>query len=121
MNRVDLNRKVYDKNKFGKTIGNDFQEILPPAPDALAPGPNVEQFFQDYATLFYDIPKNGDTNSHEFLARQSGAYIDGTIINDSIAALLEEINSLRQELFELEAQRLRDLAQNAEEAVNLAG
>jgi hypothetical protein len=120
MKKVDLSRKVFDKNKFGKTISNDFQEILPPAPDGLAPGPNVGQFFQDYATLFYDIPKTGDTNSHEFLARQSGNYIDGAAINDSIAALLEEINSLRQELFELEAQRLRDLAANAEEAVNLS-
>lgn len=117
--KVNLNRKVFDKDKFGKTIDNSFQEIIPPADDVDGPGPNIGQFFQDYATLFYDIPKTGDANSHEFLIRQSSDYVDGNVINADIAALLEEINSLRQELFDLEAQRLRDLAQTAEEAVNI--
>jgi hypothetical protein len=119
MKKLDLNRKVFDKDKFGKTISNSFEEIIPPSDDVAAPGPNVGQFFQDYATLFYDIPKTGDANSHEFLIRQSSDYIEGDVINADIAALLEEINSLRQELFDLEAQRLRDLAQTAEEAVNI--
>lgn len=117
--KVNLNRKVFDKDKFGKTIDNSFQEIIPPADDLPAPAPDIGQFFQDYATLFYDIPKLGDTNSHEFLIRQSSDYVEGNVINADIAALLEEINSLRQELFDLEAQRLRDLAQTAEEAVNI--
>jgi len=117
--RVGLNRKVFDKNKFEKTIDNSFEEIIPPTDDIPTPEPTIGQFFQDYATLFYDIPKTGDVNSHEFLIRQSSDYVEGNVINNDIAALLEEINSLRQELFDLEAQRLQDLAKTAEEAVNL--
>ena len=54
--RVGLNRKVFDKNKFEKTIDNSFEEIIPPTDDIPTPEPTIGQFFQDYATLFYDSP-----------------------------------------------------------------
>ena len=69
--------------------------------------------------IFYDIPKTGDVNSHEFLIRQSQDYVGGDTINADILALLQEINSLRQELFDLEEQRLRELSESAEDAVGL--
>jgi len=118
MKKVDLNRKVWDKNKFGKTISSEFNQFSPPSDDIDLPTIDVGTFFQNYAEIFYDIPKTGDTNSHEFLVRQSQDYIGGNVINEDIAALLEEINSLRRELFELEEERLRELQARAEEAVN---
>ena len=119
MKKVDLNRKVYNKDKFSKSIDTEFNEIIPPSDDIEAPLIDVGTFFQNYSELFYDIPKTGDVNSHEFLIRQSTDYVGGDAINADILALLQEINSLRQELFELEEQRLRELAESAEDAVGL--
>tara|TARA_Y100000592_G_C5236657_1_gene206401 strand:- start:22 stop:390 length:369 start_codon:yes stop_codon:yes gene_type:complete len=119
MRKVDLNRKVYNKDKFNKSIDTEFNEIIPPSDDIEVPLLDVGTFFQNYADIFYDIPKTGDVNSHEFLIKQSTDYVGGDAINADILALLQEINSLRQELFELEEQRLRELAENAEEAVGL--
>ena len=46
--KVGLNRKVFDKNKFEKTIDNSFEEIIPPTDDIPTPEPTIGQFFQDY-------------------------------------------------------------------------
>lgn len=119
MKKVDLNRKVYNKDKFNKSISTEFNEIIPPIDDVEVDTIDVGIFFQNYADIFYDIPKTGDVNSHEFLIKQSTDYVGGDAINADILALLQEINSLRQELFELEEQRLRELAESAEEAVGL--
>ena len=119
MRKVNLNRKVWDKNKFGKTISDEFNQFSPPSDDIDLPTIDVGTFFQQYSEIFYDIPKFGDVNSHEFLVSQSQDYIGGDTINADIAALLEEINSLRRELFELEETRLRELAAAAEESVGL--
>ena len=119
MRKVNLNRKVWDKNKFGKTISDEFNQFSPPSDDIDLPTIDVGTFFQQYSEIFCDIPKFGDVNSHEFLVRQSQDYIGGDTINADIAALLEEINSLRRELFELEETRLRELAAAAEESVGL--
>lgn len=119
MRKLDLNRKVFDKDKFNKTISTDFNQFSPPSDDIDLPTIDVGTFFQNYSQIFYDIPKTGDVNSHEYLVRQSQDYIGGDAINADIAALLEEINSLRQELFDLEAERLRELQARAEESVGL--
>lgn len=119
MKKVDLNRKVWDKNKFSKSISTEFNEIIPPSDDVELPTIDVGTFFQNYSDIFYDIPKTGDVNSHEFLIRQSQDYVGGDTINADILALLQEINSLRQELFDLEEQRLRELSESAEDAVGL--
>ena len=119
MRKVNLNRKVFDKDKFNKSISTEFNEIIPPIDDVEEPTIDVGTFFQNYSDIFYDIPKTGDVNSHEFLIKQSQDYVGGDAINADILALLQEINSLRQELFELEEQRLRELAESAEDAVGL--
>ena len=33
MRKVDLNRKVYNKDKFNKSIDTEFNEIIPPSDD----------------------------------------------------------------------------------------
>ena len=119
MKKVNLNRKVWDKNKFNKSINTEFNEIIPPSDDVEVATIDVGTFFQNYSDIFYDIPKTGDINSHEFLIRQSQDYVGGDAINADILALLQEINSLRQELFQLEEARLRELAESAEDAVGL--
>jgi len=98
MDKIDLNRKVYDKNSYNKIIDTKFKEfgvtsIIKDLSDTIS----IEDFFDNYNTIFYQIPKIGETNSHEYLAKTSGDYINFEQTNEQILALQKEISILRQE------------------------
>ena len=98
MDKIDLNRKVYDKNSYNKIIDTKFKEfgvtsIIKDLSDTIS----IEDFFDNYNTIFYQIPKIGETNSHEYLAKTSGDYVNFDQTNEQISALQEEISILRQE------------------------
>ena len=96
--RIDLNRVVFNKLKYEKTIDTAFTELLPPTPEAdETPILTVEQFFQAYNTLFFEIPKTG-INSHNELIQTSTEYIGDEQSNAELDALFQEINNLRAEL-----------------------
>ena len=96
--RIDLNRVVFNKLKYEKTIDTSFTELLPPTPEAdETPILTVEQFFQAYNTLFFEIPKTG-INSHNELIQTSTEYIGDEQSNAELDALFQEINNLRAEL-----------------------
>jgi len=102
--RIDLNRVVYDKDKYQKTIDTSFSELLPPLlPQEEVLTLTIEQFFQAYNTLFFDIPKTG-VNSHNTLIQESTEYVGNEQVNDEINAYIQEINSLREQLLESQQQ-----------------
>jgi hypothetical protein len=111
--QVTLTKQVYDKNQYQKVIDTSFtqlvQPVIIPTGSAL---PTVNQFFVYYNQLFFDIPKFGEVNSHEYLIKTSQEYIGTTnIVNDEIQALIDEITELRQENLDLQ-QQLLTLVQN---------
>jgi len=111
--QVTLTKQVYDKNQYQKVIDTSFtqlvQPVIIPTGSAL---PTVNQFFVYYNQLFFDIPKFGEVNSHEYLIKTSQEYIGTTNIeNDEIQALIDEITELRQENLDLQ-QQLLTLVQN---------
>lgn len=97
--KVDLLKNVYDKIQYTKTIDTKFSELgTTSIAEDLETQPNVEEFFALYNELFYDIPPNGATNSHEFLVQQSGNYIGFERNLEEIEALQLEITQLRKDL-----------------------
>jgi hypothetical protein len=103
MEKINLIKQVFTKDQFENTIDTNFTQLANTLPTAsTAPQVSVDQFFQEYQDLFYSIPKFGNTNSHEYLVKTSGAYIEGNQTNDTIQALIEEINTLRQENLSLQ-------------------
>lgn len=97
--KVDLLKNVYDKIQYAKTIDTSFSELgTTSVAEDLENQPNVEEFFVLYNELFYDIPPNGATNSHEFLVQQSGEYIGFERNLEEIEALQLEITQLRKDL-----------------------
>lgn len=105
---VDLNKKVYSKNQYPKVIDTSFRELgNTTLQQDLQAEVSVEDFFNLYDELFYDIPVNGDTNSHDYLIRQSSEYANFEETNVEIEALQAEISSLREELLTTQMQ-LRD-------------
>ena len=103
MDKVNLQKKVYSKTQYPKVIDTSFTQLIPPIDQTQvnAPTISVDQFFAYYNQLFFDIPKLGETNSHEYLVKTSGEYINVDQTNATIVALLAEIDSLRIENLQL--------------------
>ena len=60
----------------------------------------TNKFFELYNELFYDIPSYGSSNSHEYLVKTSGDYINFDQDNEIIVALRAEITQLRRDLLQ---------------------
>ena len=109
---LSLRKKLYNKEAYLNTINTQFNELLStPPPTPVEEVTTVDEFFQIYENLFYEIPKEGDVNSHEFLVKQSTEYIGAQGISNEIQALIDEITFLRQENLTLQ-QNLIDLTED---------
>ena len=92
MANVKLYKNVYNKDQFKSTVDS----TLPTDPIPTQSIPSVDEFFNNYSELFFDIPKTGETNSHEYLIKTSQAYVGDQQTNEEIDALIQEINGLRE-------------------------
>ena len=106
MDKLSLNKTVFEKNQYTNVIDNSFTQLVPPPTPVTeeTTESKVDAFFNQYQELFYDIPKTGEINSHEYLVKQSSEYIDYQFIDEDVQALLDEISSLRQENLDLNQQ-----------------
>jgi len=103
--RINLDKNVFNKADFLKTFDTSFKQ-LGPTVVVETPLMTVDEFFAEYERLFYEIPQLGELNSHEYLVKTSGEYINYPRINAEIQALLDEIAQLRQELLNLNEEKL---------------
>ena len=102
--QVQLNKTVYGKISYPNVIDIQFTQLTGANP-ADEPAPiTVEEFFQAYNDLFFEIPIDGEFNSHLELVKRSTEYVGVTQIPDEIDALLTEINQLRLENLQLQQQ-----------------
>ena len=106
MDKINLNKSVYERRQYDKVIDTSFTQLVPPPiiTSSITVENQVSIFFNDYQKLFFDIPKTGETNSHEYLIKQSSEYIDFKFIDDTAQALLAEITALREENLSLTKQ-----------------
>ncbi len=106
--RIDLKKDVFSKSQYTKTIDTSFSELgVTTITEDLQNQPSVEQFFQLYNDLFYDIPPNGPVNSHEYLVQTSGDYINFNSENIEIEALRAEISILRRDLLNAQMENVK--------------
>lgn len=96
--KIDLNIKVFNKDIYTNTIDTKFRELgVTSINEDLSNNISIEDFFDNYNKIFYQIPKNGNTNSHEYLIKTSGEYVNFETTNEQIIALQQEISDLREE------------------------
>lgn len=103
MSTFTLDKTLYNKRDYNIFIDTSFTELVP-LQEELPSSLTVSDFFALYNTLFFDIPKNGETNSHEYLIQQSSEYLGKGFIETDIQPLIDEITFLRQELLETKQQ-----------------
>jgi len=102
---IDLNKEVFNKRDYGKTINTSFTQLgVKSVQEQIDEQPSVQEFFNLYNDLFYQINEVGSTNSHEYLVKTSGDYIAFDENNEIIEALQREIANLRIELLEAQQQ-----------------
>ena len=93
---LKLSKKLYNKPAYLNVINTQFTELVPPIPPIEEPI-SVDEFFVLYNDLFYEIPKEGEVNSHQFLIKSSVEYVGSQSTSNDIQALLNEITTLREE------------------------
>ena len=88
--KITLISQRFNKEKFNETVNKEFTQLVN-VPDPsffdrdLA---DLDDFWYLYDKFFYIIPKLGEIESHQYLAKTSGEYADFATISDEIQALL---------------------------------
>ena len=68
-------QKLIYSNEITKVTNTTFDVYTPPVDNTpVETIPTVDEFFNDYDVLFYEIPKTGE-DSHETLINRSSEYI----------------------------------------------
>jgi hypothetical protein len=119
MANFPLVKQVFEKKAFNDTINTTFTEltssVVIPTSSVL---PSITEFFNYYQALFYQIPKFGDTNSHQYLVISSQNYIGSEAGgNEVVDALISEVTILRQENLELQQQLAQNTITSVEDAL----
>ena len=100
---ITFTRTIYSKGDFNRKVNTGFDElnseILPI---------EIEQFFNYYNEIFFDIPKEGE-NSHSTLIETSLDYVSS--YNNPLQGVVDNLNTQVEEL-EGEIRRLNNEIQN---------
>ena len=98
---INLNKTVFNKQAYKKTINTNFTQLgVKNIQEQINEQPTIQEFFDLYNALFYEIPELGENNSHEFLVKTSGEYLDSEPNNELVESLQNEISQLREDLLE---------------------
>ena len=99
---IQIKKTVFSKDNFEKVIDRSFKTFAQPleAEEQMT----VQQFFAEYENLYYDIPPEGETNSHQYLIQKSSEIVDFDKNTDEIQPLLDEIAQLREEILSYQQQ-----------------
>ena len=119
---VDINLTTYNRAQFTKAVNTSFTEfgVTGEPEESIVSQVDVNTFFEAYDILFLEIPKQGETQSHQYLANRSGEYAGGEDINAEIQALTAEVTDLREQNIALQQQIAQLATKTAADAIDLA-
>ncbi len=107
--KIILGKRSYKKEQVEVAFDLEFKSFKDPVPEIDTD--TIEELFRLYDLLYYNIPAEGDTNSHEYLLRMSSELADFDKNLEEIQPLLDEVAQLRQELL-LANQQIIELENN---------
>jgi len=94
-----ITKTVLDRQSGQRVISKEFTTFTQPIEDIEG---SIEEFFAEYERLFFDIPIEGATQSHQALVARSGEYSGFEKDTEEVDSLLEELEALRQQNLDLE-------------------
>lgn len=100
----ELQKTIYSLNGFNNVVDTNFSQLAKTATTSgtiTTSDKTVSQFFQEYDSLFFEIPPTGSDESHLGLATRSLEYL-----GLSLETLQSEIDTLREENVNLKNQIL---------------
>jgi len=100
MSQIPVQKTVYDKTTYSRVINTQFSQLLNQETSEDTLSFSVDDFFTLYDQVFYQIPKEGDTNSHQYILQREADYLGISISQEDVQALLDEITSLRQQVLD---------------------
>jgi hypothetical protein len=98
----ELQKTIYSLNGFNNVVDTNFSQLAKTSTKIgtiTTPDKTVSQFFQEYDSLFFEIPPSGSEQSHLGLATRSLEYL-----GLSLETLQDEISNLREENVNLKNQ-----------------
>ena len=98
MSRIPIQKQIFDKDNFPKVVDTQFSQLINTTQGEDTLSFTLEDFFTLYEQLFFQIPKEGDADSHRFIIEKEAEYLGINLNTDDIQALLAEITTLRQEI-----------------------
>jgi hypothetical protein len=98
MSQIPIQKTVFNKEKYSRVIDTQFTQLISPTEETLIF--TVDDFFELYDQLFYQINREGETNSHQYILEREAEYLGISLSQDDVQALLNEITTLRQQLLD---------------------
>jgi len=99
MEKIKIKKESFPKQKYPTIINTEFSQLINPSPQ-VENVLTVDEFFELYDDLFYEIQPTGEVNSHEYMVKRSGDYVGLESRSSDVDALIQEINDLRRQLLE---------------------
>ena len=101
-NEIRFKKTTFNKEQYSKVVDKQFTTFVSPTQEEDAD--TVAEFFRLYSQLFYEIPTEGETNSHQYILRESSKLVDFDKDTAEIQPLLDEITDLRERLLQVNTQ-----------------
>jgi hypothetical protein len=98
MSQIPVQKTVFSKDSYSRVIDTQFSQLITQEDETLSF--SVDDFFELYDQLFYQIPRDGETNSHQYILQREADYLGISISQEDVQALLDEITSLRQQVLD---------------------
>ena len=108
MSQIPVQKTVFNKDTYERVVDTQFHQFLNQGTVQDTLSFTVDDFFQLYEDLFYQIPKEGEASSHRYILQREADYLGVSISQEDVQALLNEITSLRQQVLETQ-QTINDL------------
>ncbi len=91
---LNLNSTTFGKQTFQDVVDDKFSQFTQPV--VVKEEVSLEEFFKIFDDVFYNIPKYGETNSHQFIFNKVSEYLG--VQKSDISDLLEEVTTLKTQL-----------------------
>ena len=99
MSQIPVQKTVFNKDQYSRVIDTQFSQFTSQGTEEELSF-TVDDFFELYDQLFYQIPRDGETDSHQYILQREADYLGISLNQDDVQALLDEITSLRQQVLD---------------------